>query len=70
MYHCENYGDNQDRYERCDESNRHKSIHFFPSSEYGRVLADLIDKSWRQPEHQETKGKRRDRATTRRQRET
>src|SRR5687767_4203513 len=36
--HCENYGDNQDRYERCDDCNWHNSHHFFFWSEYGRVL--------------------------------
>jgi hypothetical protein len=70
MYHCENYGGNQDRYESCDESNWHNSLHFFFGSEYGWVLVGFIDKTRHQPKHQETKGKRRDRATKRRQRET
>src|SRR5437879_8924640 len=51
MYHCENYGGNQDRYESCDDSNWHNSHHFFLRSEYGRVLVALIDKSWHQPKH-------------------
>jgi hypothetical protein len=38
MDHCENNGDNQDRYETCDESNRHNLKHFFFTPEYGRVL--------------------------------
>src|SRR5271154_3560190 len=70
MYHCENYGDNQDRYQSCDHSNWHNSHHFFFCSEYGRVLAGFIDKSWHQPKHQETKAKICDRATKRRQPET
>src|SRR5437868_2531114 len=46
VHHCEYYGDNQDRYVSCDQSNRHNLKHFFFRSEYGRVLVAFIDKSW------------------------
>src|SRR5271155_5881017 len=49
MYHCQDYGDNPDRYERCDESNRHYSPHLFLRSEHSRILVAFIDKSWHQP---------------------
>jgi branched-chain amino acid transport system permease protein len=51
MYHCENYGNDQDRYESRDQSNWHHSHHFFFRSEYGRVLKGFIHKSWHQPNH-------------------
>src|SRR5258705_8126041 len=50
MYHSENYGGNQDRYESCDQSNWHNSHHFFFRSEYGRVLVAFFEKS-RHQEH-------------------
>src|SRR5437899_1974542 len=51
MCHCENYGDNQDRYERCGQANWHDLKHFFFRSEYGRILVAFFDKSWHQPHH-------------------
>jgi hypothetical protein len=70
MHPCENYGGYQDRHESRADSNWHNSLHFLIWPEYGRVLVALFDKTWRQPKNQEAKGKRRDRATKRRQRET
>src|SRR5208282_2382949 len=70
MNHCEQYGDNQNRYYSSDESDGHHSHHFFLRPEYGRVLVAFLDQAWQQPKHQEAKGKRRNRATKRRQPET
>src|SRR5229473_2559806 len=53
MVHCENYGDNQDRYESSAESDWHNLHHFFLRPEYGRVLVAFFDKTWQQPKHQE-----------------
>src|SRR6266478_3820328 len=51
MVHCENYGDNQDRYESSAESDWHNLHHFFLRPEYGRVLVAFFDKTWHQPKH-------------------
>jgi len=51
MVHCENYGDNQDRYEVATNANWHNLHHFFLRSEYGRVLVAFFDKTWQQPKN-------------------
>src|SRR5579863_1189058 len=56
-YHCENYGDNQDRYQTCGHSNWHDSHHFFLGSEYVRVFVGFINKSWHEPHQEEPIGK-------------
>jgi hypothetical protein len=43
MYHCEDYGDNQDRYESRDQSNWHNSLQFFPRSEYAIETLFALD---------------------------